>query len=232
MLSVKNRNITDLAVASLGIKIDDSEKAIVLNEVSSLPKESWYRCEFRNCDLLLVYGGDNVLEKNQLNWTEAAQQCPALKTLIDKLLHPFFTIRPRIIILKTKPSEELNWHVDCNKEELESFQPKLRCLIAGKKDDLYFLSKGNEKIKAPVTSDVYYMSGAYIHALKNNNSEERYVVCFGSPWGEEHLKESFVHLLKNVPEESLLWSDKLNLADRASFVRIPKKHGLTSYGTL
>jgi hypothetical protein len=79
VLSVKNRDLTELAVASLGIEIDEREKELVLAEICSVPKESWYRCEFRNCDLLLIYGGDNVLEKNQLDWTESAQQCPTLK---------------------------------------------------------------------------------------------------------------------------------------------------------
>jgi hypothetical protein len=48
--------------------------------------------------------------------------------------------------------------------------------------------------------------------------------------GEEHVKEDFLQLLKNLSEDKLLWSENLNLLDRESFVRVPKKHGLIKYG--
>lgn len=232
VLLVKNREIKELALASTGINLDKKERESVLTEILSLKKENWYRCQFRNCDLLLIYGGDNVLEKNKINWTDTADQCPNLKLLINKILDPFFKTKPRIIILKTNTEEELNWHVDCNKEEIYGFQPKLRCLISGKKDDLYYLSEDGNKIRTNITSDIYYMSGAFVHALKNTSREERYVLCFGSPWKEEHVKPQFIELLNNLSEDRLLWNDNLKYSDREKFVRIPKKHGLIKYGTV
>ena len=179
MLQVKDRDIRQLALASLGMDIPASEKSECVRELRSLPESAWYRCEFRHCDLMVVYGGDRVLEKHKISWTSQAEKCPALQALIEKVVSPYFYVKPRIIILKTKKKEQLHWHVDCNRDELDGFQPKLRCLLAGQRDDLFYLAKnGVDKIYAPIRSDVYYMSGAYVHSLKNESMDERRDMSF------------------------------------------------------
>jgi hypothetical protein len=232
VLQIKDKDIRHLALASLGINIDNETKLRCLRELEALSQNEWYRCEFRNCDLLLVYGGDNVLEKSQISWTTSAQKCPTLQKLVETIIQPYFYTKPRIIVLKTKQKEELNWHVDCNREELDGFQPKLRCLISGRHEDLYYLSKnGSDKIYAPIRSDIYYMSGAYIHSLKNESASERYVLCFGSPWTEADIKPEFLKKLSQLHDSHLLWSDNLLLANRENYVRNSSLHGLNQYGT-
>lgn len=230
MLQVRDRDIRDLALASLSVNLESHEKQQCLRELQSVSQSEWYRCEFRNCDLLLIYGGDEVLEKNKISWTAVAQKCPTLQSIVKKVASPYFHTLPRIIILKTQQKEQLHWHVDCNQEELDSFQPKLRCLISGQREDLFYLSNnGKDKIYAPVRSDVYYMSGAYVHSLKNESSHERYVLCFGSPWGEKDVKDQFLEALGQLPSSHLLWNDELILKNRHVYVRDPAKHGLNQY---
>lgn len=232
VLQAKGRDIKHLALASLGLDINSEQKVKCLQELKSLDISEWYRCEFRHCDLLLIYGGDRVLEKTNISWTPSAERCPALRVLIEEIVSPYFHVKPRIIVLRTKQKEQLNWHVDCNHEELDEFRPKLRCLLSGQRDDLFYLAKnGVDKIYAPIFSDVYYMSGAYVHSLKNESMDERYVLCFGSPWTEKDLKPYFLETLNKLDSSHVFWSDELLSTNRKRYVRDPSRHGLNPYGT-
>ena len=91
MLQVMGRDVRDLALASLDINLEPDEKIECLRELQSLNELDWYRCEFRNCDLLLIYGGDKVLEKENISWTGAAERCPTLRSLVGKIVSPFFS---------------------------------------------------------------------------------------------------------------------------------------------
>lgn len=232
VLQVKDRDIRHLALASIGVDVGEKSKSECLQQIQALDQSEWYRCEFRNCDLLLVYGGDSVLEKNQISWTPSAQKCPALKALVEKIIEPYFYTKPRIIVLKTKQKEQLHWHVDCNREELDEFRPKLRCLISGQREDLFYLSQnGLDKVYAPILSDIYYMSGAYVHSLKNESEGERYVLCFGSPWTEADVKPQFLEKLNQLTDSHLFWRDGLLIKNREQYVRNPSRHRLNQYGT-
>src|SRR5690606_26930796 len=116
MLEIKNRDIRDLALASLGITVEASLKKACLEEIQQYPKSSWYSCEFRNCDLLLIYGGNEVIDKDNLRWTKSERSKGAIQSLISKLILPYFSRLPRLIVLRTRPGQQLNWHVDCNSE--------------------------------------------------------------------------------------------------------------------
>lgn len=215
---------------SLGINIEDNIKKECLREITEVSQKYWYACEFRNCDLLAIYSGENIAQKQEIHWKEYLQNAHFLKKLILDTLEPYFYKLPRIIILKSKPGNTLNWHVDCASDELDGFQPKLRILLSGHKSDLYFIDNNNNKLTPVIHSDVYYMSGAYIHALNNTSQENRYVVCFGSPWSQKDVKPAFVELLSQQNQAHQgLWKDSLQLDGRARFVRQPKIHQLLPY---
>ena len=222
-----NRDIRDLAFASLNLPLAADALRSALREVESTARTAWYHCAFRGCDLLLVYGGGRVLDKDGLDWTDAARAMPALQGLIGALVGPYFTRFPRIIILRTRPEEELHWHVDCALDELDGFQPKLRVLLRGRRDELFYLARDGGKIRVEPDSDVYYMSGAFVHSARNRDRQDRYVLCFGSPWGEEDMRPEFLQSLSEGGVK--LWSDGLQMEGREKFVRVPKKHALTPY---
>ena len=228
MLKVKGLDIRQLALASLGITIPETLKNSCLDEIKRFPESAWYKCEFRNCDLLLIYGGSDVIEKDNLKW--ASNDNKAIRQLIGQTIEPYFHCLPRLIVLRTPPDQTLNWHVDCSSEELDSFQPKMRILLQGKTDDLFFKSRLGKPLPVQTRGDVYYMSGAYIHALKNTSGHDRYVLCLGSPWGEADIKSHFLNLIEQQAEENLLWNSDLQATNRTLFVRSPREHKLTPYG--
>jgi hypothetical protein len=70
---------------------------------------------------------------------------------------------------------------------MEKLEPKLRLVLKGKDNTLFYLNENNEHIHIPSSWNGYMMSGAALHGM-DNETEEKYTLCWGDPWTGDELK--------------------------------------------
>ncbi len=177
----------------------------IKDELDHLGSECWFYDKYRKVEMCSIYSGGGAKNskkelwsnKNlELKWTENADKTPALKAFLEEKIFEIIKPMGRVTILKTAPGNIMNEHYDCAEDELNKYKPKLRVVVSGEIEGLYFCGE-SEKVYIPKDFNTYVIDGASAHGMKNVSSEYKYTICIGAPWegeytekGEELLRES------------------------------------------
>jgi len=176
----------DFTFKALDLGITPKEIAAMLTEVKSV-KEEWRGNAYRGCVGLPVFG-DLVEEKDRfkgksgkLDWTPAGEQCPTIQKVYNEKIRPILDKDARINILKTFSGNILHEHIDCQEKEIGTNQHKLRVVLQGDIDKLYFRDENGGKWNVPKEYNTYVMDGGHLHALEES-TETKITMCIGAPW--------------------------------------------------
>lgn len=164
-------------------------------ELESVPHDYWYYDKHRNTEVLFLYhpGGtiknfDATLKEN-LDWTEATNFCPNLKSFLEEIVSEF---PGKIAVLRTKPGIEMNVHLDSYIEELGTNQYKWRMVIKGDRKNFYFLDENEEKVYPNQQEyQSYIMDGLHPHGIDVSN-EEKMTITLGAPWRGSPLPKNLL----------------------------------------
>lgn len=178
---------------AIDLGITSEEINSMLQEVESVDEE-WRGNSYRGCAGLPVFGdlveeGDRFKGKTgKLDWTPAGKQCPTIQKVYNEKIRPILDQDARINILKTYAGNTLHEHIDCQEKEIGTDQHKLRVVLQGEIDKLYFKNFEGDKWNVPKEYHTYVMDGGHLHALEESE-ETKITMCIGAPWrGERTAK--------------------------------------------
>lgn len=108
----------------------------------------------------------------------------APKVIVDwfeEVVFPWVGTRARIMALVTEPGVANYEHIDCEKDELNTLQHKLRIVLKGNTSTLYFITEDGNK-HAPDVDGVFIMDGGWPHGMINTTDEVKVTIAMGAPW--------------------------------------------------
>lgn len=207
-MSATVEDFKKIVFADCNLEIDVHDLSKVASEISSYPEKFWYFCTYRKCFLLCLYGNSKVTEKESIDWLEHTNAWGTkTRCFVERWIQPHFYTLPRIIVLKTPPFSSIPVHIDCNSDEVDRFNPKLRVRLSGAGASLEFLKDDGSYALARPNSKIHFMSGSFAHRLVNNTSFDRITLCFGAPWSFTSAKASFYSSLDVKAENVILAKD-------------------------
>ena len=118
-------------------------------------------------------------DSSQYQWTKHAP--PQMKDYFDQHMWNWLGTRARMSVFRTAPGHQINEHIDCSKEAHGSIQLKLRFVLQGRSDSLYFIHEGG-RFFAPETRSFFLIDGSWPHGMVNSERSEKYTLCLGAPW--------------------------------------------------
>ena len=116
------------------------------------------------------------------------------------------------MLLKTRPYKENKIHIDCSPDRFHTTQNKLRIVLQGLTDSLYFETKQG-RVYAPQTEKPFLIDGAWPHGMINSSYLPKYTICLGSPWTQSNSYPALKPLMykdttKNLPINYEKYFDK------------------------
>ena len=189
------------------------DRAKTLCWLEGIPEEFWIFDPYRNCFMLSVLtknGGSKKADMEHYNQKSPVENFSwvhfvpdFIREYFEKNIFNWTKTRSRIVICKTMAGGENPVHIDCCPETFDTIQHKLRIVIQGASDTLYFETRDG-KIHAPRTQKPFIMDGSWPHGMINNSHLCKYTLCFGSPWTHSECYPGLDILLsvenKKMPE--------------------------------
>lgn len=194
----------DFTFCAVNINVTNTEINQMLNEIRNCADNYWYDDSFRNCRLLPIFNSMGAVGKPQpgtrgskgvMKWTQAANECPTIKEVMNNKVFPFMDNPGRISILYTPAHVGMNVHMDSNRTLIGTIQHKFRIVLNGDINKLFFLDKNKEKIYVPNNYRCYVLDGAHPHAI-DPGEDDKYTLCIGTPW-TGNATELYDQLLTN-----------------------------------
>ena len=167
-------------------------KAEIIKWIAGVPKDYWCFDTFRRCYMLPLMTRNGGLKRRDaqqygardkeewFSWTHLAPD--SVKEYFEKNIFNWTKEKSRIILLKTPPGGQNPVHIDCSPGKVHTIQHKLRIVVQGAVESLYFETR---KGKIPAPSGVekpFIIDGSWPHGMINNSKLHKYTLCFGSPW--------------------------------------------------
>lgn len=194
----------DFTFKAIDLGITNEERLEMLKEIESVDEE-WRGNKYRGCVGLPVFG-DLVEERDRfrgmsgkLDWTDAGRRCPTVQRVYNEKIRPILDRDTRVNILKTYSGNTLHEHVDCQEKEIGTEQHKLRVVLQGEIDKLYFRNSEGKKENVPSTYHTYVMDGGHLHGL-DESTETKITMCMGAPWRGK-LTPEYLRVLNESPFE-------------------------------
>jgi len=232
MKNLWKKKIIDLAAMQLDFPVTDEDILIMAKEIDNIPDKYWYWCTFRESYLLCLYGNEDVNNKKDMYWLSFANNCTKIKELCNNFIFPMTDIRPRIIIIRTMPGMKMRLHTDCYADQMEKLEPKLRLVLKGRNNTLYYVNDKKEQIHIPNSWRGYLMSGAALHGM-DNETEEKYTLCWGDPWTGDELNNDkfFEYITSQYTKYSsdAIRVSSLGKVDHAIGIKDPNKEKIYSW---
>lgn len=175
-----DRIITYMDLVNLNIP----NKEQVADEILSLPEDDWYWIKFHGAWMCSLYNA-----RSDVGWFEQFSFNPNLAedsasvTALRDYIFPYIGGVGNVTVIKTKPGEMLNDHVDSAPDEVGGMQHKFRWVVKGKKEStLYFFDENSNKHYYEPQTDAYVINGSHPHGMTNTGNDIKLTVCIGSPW--------------------------------------------------
>ena len=126
------------------------------------------------------------------------------------------------MVLKTPPHDRNQEHIDCNQKKMGSMQHKLRIVLQGNVDTLYYVTK-TDKIYPPKNKEgiPFIIDGSWPHGMFNNTDGEKYTITIGAPWTGENNSEYTELLSQSINNDTLYKNGHLMPADIDHFFENP-----------
>ena len=179
----------------------DTDIAVFLDEVLSVPDEVWHYNTFRNCKMLGFYNPQGIAGQYELSRKgamafskEAQAYCPRL---IDYLHHEVLSwMKPhgRVTILRTPAHTTMKEHIDCALSEVGTIQHKWRLALHGDIGGLYFIDENLNHVHVNSNHRCYVLDGGHPHSI-SVSAMEKITVCIGSPWRNQVDDPAFTNRL-------------------------------------
>jgi hypothetical protein len=194
---IEESYLKQILFASLKLPTIDKKKSVSAIELIS--EDHWIYNEYRGAWMLpirtkravgnkidLITSGSND-DNSAYSWTTF---CPLeISDYFDKFIFSWIPTDVRVVILKTMPNDANLEHIDCLPDEEDGFQLKLRYVLQGSTDTLYYLTE-NENLFIPRTEDPFLIDGSWPHGMINTSHVIKYTICLGSPWnGSENYPQ-------------------------------------------
>jgi hypothetical protein len=163
-------------------------------EFSRLPAEFWFNDSYRQCQMSMIYSNDGTWQSKKdifrarssiLDWTEVSAATPLLKKFLMSSIFPLLGKMGRVTIIKTGPGRAMNAHYDCAESDIKEYRPKIRFVVSGENDSLYFCKEDGKKVHVSSEFDSYVIDGTRAHGMINRSNKIKYTICIGSPWNGE-----------------------------------------------
>lgn len=175
-----------------------------LSLIKKASPQDWLKDSYRNSEVLPIMTNSGVAtlaamqaqtsDSDAYQWTQWAH--PEMIEYFDKFFWPWLGRRSRITILKTAANEKNHEHIDCSPAEIGTIQLKLRIVLQGRSDTLYFIDNNGARIPIGKTDSPFLIDGSWPHGMENINSEEKYTLCLGAPWHQSPTYPLFCSNLK------------------------------------
>ena len=202
--------------AELDIPLID--KFNTISWLSEVPEKYWFFDDYRQCFLLSLMTRNNEtnisdriqpnVSTNMMEYTWAKFTPDFIKTYFEKNIFNWTKMKSRITIIKTVAGGYNPIHIDCLPEQFNTIQHKLRIVIQGASDTLYFEARKG-KIWAPLTEKPFIIDGGWPHGMINNSNLCKYTICFGHPWTHSDQYPGLNPLIsidyKELPENYEKW---------------------------
>lgn len=201
------------------VDLDTSEEEMkqIAEEIKSVPKDYWFYSPYRGTDMLALFSGGGEHKRSGLmkhdkdfEWTEPAiKYCPTLIKLAEERIHPWMVPLGRIIVIQTKPTQVINLHIDCSMKGYDDLQHKFRIVPQGRLDTLWFLGEDGERHYIDGKNRAYVLDGSHPHGMDNTGEEDKYTICWGSPWTGENSAEYDLIVAENCTSDSTIFRDSI-----------------------
>lgn len=175
----------DLLFASIDIPVLDKQQAA--KEILALPDSlSWWD-SYRGTKMIPLstrgglgnHDGTSNFREGEFMWTPYAPK--VISEWFDNVVFPWIGMKARVMALITQPGVANLEHIDCNRNELNTLQHKLRIVLQGKTSTLYWITKeGN--IQAPDVDGAFLMDGGWVHGMENTTDDIKVTLALGAPW--------------------------------------------------
>ncbi len=203
----------DMDILFASLFLPPFPRTSVLDKILKVEKSHWHWDDYRQVEMLPLMTSNGNSSRNSVNaqnatatyqWTEDAPL--ELRNYFDQYIWDWVKPQSRVMILKTKPGARNQEHIDCSPDQFEKLQLKLRIVLQGRTDSLYFITKG-APIFAPATDGAYLIDGSWPHGMINNFSDDKYTLCIGAPWTGSNFYPAF---------DSVIYRDRNLLPDNFS----------------
>ena len=205
-----------MVFAELDIPLID--KSNIISWISEVPEKHWFFDNYRQCFLLPLMTRNNKIKNpdmfqhnartNTMQYSWEKLTPDSIKTYFEKNIFNWTKMKSRITIIKTLAGGYNPIHIDCFPEEFNTIQHKLRIVIQGTSDTLYFETQ-NGKIWAPPTEKPFIIDGSWPHGMINNSKLCKYTICLGTPWTHSDHYPGLNPLIfidkKELPEHYKKW---------------------------
>ncbi len=182
----------------------------ILTLIKHVKEEEWIFDNYRNTQMLPIYTESGLTKKRdiinkggKLDWTPFAPK--ELIQYFEQYIFPKINPLGRIMILKTKSGQKNTEHIDCSKEAFEIPQPKLRIVLQGNVDSLYFITADKKSLTPYGNGESFngrpfIIDGRWPHGMHNHYHGTKYTLCLGAPW----IGDGLSHFLKSVQPHQLI----------------------------
>ena len=202
-----NRLPVDDILFSELTNIPPIDKSLAIAGIESIPNEYWHQDPYRyntadSKSLVLMSKGGVAIGQAQpgaeFKWTN---YCPKIiSEWFDSYIFNWVSHKALIMVVCTEPGKKMHDHIDSTESEYGTLQHKLRYVLRGTTDSLYF-NTNNGKIFAPDIQGPFLMDGSWYHGMVNTFSESKITVALGSPWCGESSYNNIIHHLKRSDYE-------------------------------
>lgn len=167
------------------------DKAKTVEWLTSIPEDYWFFDTYRKCFMLPIMTRNgrstkaDMLQHNvktniaDFSWVHFTPNF--IKKYFKKNIFNWTKMKSRIVVIRTMAKKENPVHIDCFPEGFNKKQYKLRIVVQGTSDTLYFKTRSG-KTWAPFTEKPFIMDGSWPHGMINSSHLDKYTICFGSPW--------------------------------------------------
>lgn len=171
------------------------DKELAAKEILTLPKQYSFWDDYRYTEMFSLMtknaktGKQEImnLQQGDFVWTKFTPE--SIKDWCEDYVFPWLGSKTRVMALVTQPGIANHEHIDCSKHELNTRQHKIRIVLQGRTDTLYWITdKGN--VHAPNVNSVFVMDGGWPHGMANTTDIPKVTIALGSPWaGKEHYDD-------------------------------------------
>jgi hypothetical protein len=190
----------------------DTKKIIA--DIKKIPSDAWFYDPYRKTTMLTLHsqgggtsGKDTIVKKdgNEFVWTKNAPI--DLIDYCEKYIFNWMQPRGRIMVLKTPPNDRNEEHIDCNKKKMGTIQHKLRIVLQGNVDTLYYVTT-TDKVYPPKNKEgiPFIIDGSWPHGMLNSTNNEKYTITIGAPWTGANNPE-YTDLLSQSLNKDTLYKD-------------------------
>lgn len=178
--------------------------ASALSLIKSARTEDWLKDSYRNSNVLPLMTNTGLATLSAMQsqtdnsdayqWTQWAH--PEMIKYFEDFFWPWLGRRTRVTVLRTAANQKNHEHIDCSPSEIGSLQLKLRVVLQGKSESLYFIDDQGARIPIGSTTHPFLIDGSWPHGMENIGNDEKYTLCLGAPWRQSEHYPHFYSMLK------------------------------------